>query len=65
MTVSVEKLIGWDKVLKTARSTVSKEDTGKEPSDDFKRKIIIAEHSPIRKLLFEVTWINIPYWVSR
>jgi hypothetical protein len=64
MTVKVERIVGWDKVLNDARATVGKPAVDKEPSDLFKTKILISEHSPIRKLLFEVTWEGIPYWVA-
>jgi hypothetical protein len=64
MTVKVERIVGWDKVLNDARATVGKSAINKEPSDLFKTRILISEHSPIRKLLFEVTWEGIPYWVA-
>lgn len=64
MKIFVEKILGWERVLNDARITVGKEDLNKEPSDAFKKAILISEHSPIRKLMFEVTWENIPYWVG-
>lgn len=64
MEVLVKKLVGWDAVLRTARTTVGKKDLNKEPSDEFKRSILISEHSPIRALTYEVTWPSIPYWVA-
>lgn len=64
MIVTVERLIGWDKVLNDARITVGKVDLNREPSDEFKKSILISEHSPIRKLMFEVTWEDMPYWVG-
>lgn len=64
MEVIVKRLVGWDAVLRTARTTVGKKDLDKEPSDEFKRAILISEHSPIRALTYEVTWPSIPYWVS-
>ena len=36
----------------------------KEPSSKWKKTILLAEHSPIRKLVFSWKWINLPYWVS-
>jgi hypothetical protein len=36
----------------------------KEPSGEFKKDIIISEHSPIRKLLYEIVWYDIPYFVA-
>ena len=63
--VDVKKLTDWSEVLDAARFTVNKSDLGKEPSDVFKTKIITAEHSPIRSLIFEITLYNIPTWVSQ
>lgn len=64
MKVKVKRLIGWDAVLRTARTTVGKEDLKKEPSDAFKKAILISEHSPIRMLTYEVTWEDIPYFAA-
>lgn len=54
MEVIVKSLGGWDRVVDAARFTVHKESLGKEPSGEFKRSILLAEHSPIRLLEFEV-----------
>lgn len=64
MNVQVKRLVGWDAVLRSARTTVGKKDLNKEPSDDFKRAILVSEHSPIRMLTYDVTWPEIPYWVA-
>ena len=54
----------WEEVLNDCRFTVNKEDLNKEPSDDFKKRILIAEHSPIRDLIFKWEWLQIPHWVT-
>jgi len=41
----------WQEVVDDCRVTVGKESLGHEPSSDFKRKILISEHSPIRDLV--------------
>ena len=64
MSVNIERIVGWEHVLDDARATVGKPEINKEPSDIFKAKILISEHSPIRKLLYEITWKSIPYWVA-
>jgi hypothetical protein len=64
MKVTVERIVGWDRVLNSARATVGKSASEKDPSEKFKRKILISEHSPIRNLLFEVVWYDIYYWVA-
>jgi hypothetical protein len=38
--------------------------TENKPSDEFKRNLLISEHSPIRLLEIDWSWLNIPYWVS-
>ena len=62
--VTVEKIVSWNKVLNSARLTVGKDTLNREPSDSFKRDILLSEHSPLRKLLFDVTWNTIPYHVA-
>lgn len=54
----------WNRVLNNARFTVGKSDIDKEPSDKFKRRMLLAEHSPIRGLEYEVTWSDIKMWVT-
>lgn len=54
----------WEAVKNAARTTVGKLPKDGEPSSDWKRKILLAEHSPIRLLTFEWTWVDLPYWVS-
>lgn len=54
----------WKRVVNAARMTVGKEPIGKEPSDKFKRKILLAEHSPIRLLEYDVTIEDIQQWIT-
>lgn len=53
----------WKEVLNDCRFTVNKNEIDKEPSDDFKRRILIAEHSPIRNISFKWEWLGIYHWV--
>lgn len=55
----------WKKALKMARATVGKEDLNKEPSEKFKRNILKSQHSPIRKLKFEVDFKDIHSHVTQ
>lgn len=55
----IEQITSWKRVLKAARRTIGKEPTDKEPSDSWKAKMLLAEHSPIRLLEFEWSWANI------
>jgi hypothetical protein len=35
-----------------------------EPSSNWKRKMLLAEHSPIRKLIINWKWENLKSWIS-
>lgn len=52
----------WTRCYNLALNTVRKE-SDKIPSEEWKRKILKAEHSPIRTLMFTIR-MRIPYWVS-
>ena len=54
----------WEEVVNDCRATVKKPPLGKEPSTDFKRRILMAEHSPIRDITVKFRWNYIPYWVA-
>ena len=60
----LERVGSWQNVLNSARTTVNKEELDKEPSSEFKRKILLAEHSPIRQLMFRFRIYDLPSWVS-
>ena len=64
MRIEITKVASWTDVLNAARFTQRKVPLDKEPSDDFKRKIIRAEHSPLRCLMFNIDFYDIPYYVS-
>lgn len=54
----------WEEVVNDCRATVKKPPLGKEPSAEFKRRILMAEHSPIRDITVKFRWNYIPYWVA-
>lgn len=53
----------WQGIKDATMNTIGKT-TGKYPDSEWKRKLIMAEHSPIRRLKFYWRWSNIKYWVS-
>lgn len=57
-------LPNWIRVVNAARRTWGKKPINHEPSDKFKRKILLAEHSPIRLLEYDFTIENIRQWVT-
>lgn len=54
----------WIRVVNAARRTWGKKPIVHEPSDKFKRKILLAEHSPIRLLEYDFTIEDIRQWVT-
>jgi hypothetical protein len=65
MKTEILKIIGnWQDVVNDCRVTVGKEELGKDPSQKFKREILISEHSPIRSMSVRWQWRNIPSWVA-
>lgn len=62
--VRMEQVSSWKRVLNAARRTIGKNSLDKEPSNSWKAKILLAEHSPIRLLEFDWTWSFIQQWVT-
>lgn len=54
----------WKDVVNSARTTINIEHGEKEPSSDWKRRMLLAEHSPIRQLFIKAKWYDLKYWVS-
>ena len=65
MNTEILKIKGdWQEVVDDCRSTVGKPPLGREPSTEFRRKILIAEHSPIRSISVKWRWPGIKSWVA-
>lgn len=65
MKTKITKIKGdWQEVVDDCRSTVKKPPLEREPSTEFKRKLLLAEHSPIRDISVKWRWTGIPYWVT-
>lgn len=56
--------LDWRRVKNHCRTTDNKDFTEKDASLEFKRKLLISEHTPIRLLEVDWTWKPIEYWVS-
>jgi hypothetical protein len=54
----------WRDVGDSARTTVNMKPGTKEPSSDWKRKMLLAEHSPIRQIIVKGIWGDLKSWVS-
>ena len=65
MKTEIIKIKGdWQEVVNDCRATVAKSELGREPSEKFKREILISEHDPIRDIEIKFRWKNIKYWVA-
>ena len=64
--VEVKQLVGWKEAyiaaLDTEGKTIPKD--LKEPSDKWKKSLLLPEHSPIRVPIYKVKWTGIPYFVA-
>ena len=61
---NLEQVTSWKRVLNAARTTIGKAQLNKEPSDSWKAKMLLAEHSPIRLLEYDWSWGEIRQWVT-
>ena len=65
MKTEILKIKGdWQEVVDDCRSTVGKPPLGHEPSEKFKRDILIAEHSPIRDISVKWIWRGIWSYIA-
>ena len=63
--VTAETVEGsWKRALNLARRTDGKQELDKEPSDKFKFKVLIQEHSPIRAVEYILHFERIRQWVT-
>lgn len=62
--IRLEQVGGWKRVLNAARRTIGKRPLDKEPSDSWKAKMLLAEHSPIRLLEYDWSWSKIKQYVT-
>jgi hypothetical protein len=54
----------WREIANSANTTIGRETGEKEPSSNWKRRILLSEHSPIRQLSIKWKWYDLMYWVS-
>lgn len=54
----------WKRVKNHCRTTDNKDFTEKEATENFKKKLLISEHTPIRLIEFDWSWKGIYYWLS-
>ena len=54
----------WTDVKNKCRNTVNKDHTDSKPNSEFKTKLLISEHSPIRLIKVNWMWRGIKSWIS-
>lgn len=54
----------WREVADSANTTIHRDPGIKEPSSQWKRRMLLCEHSPIRQLFVQFKWTDLKYWVS-
>ena len=55
--------VDWLKIKSGCMTTISKQ-AGKEPNQEWKRKLLICQHSPLRRGVISWKWDEIPYAIS-
>lgn len=53
----------WKNIKNATMTTINK-DEGVYPHSEWKRKLLLSEHSPIRKLTIGWKWYDLKSWVS-
>lgn len=56
--------VDWTEIKNKCRTTVNKDATDKDATTNFKKKLLIAEHSPIREGWIKWHWDGIKSFVS-
>ena len=56
--------VDWKKIKSACMTTISKQAGDKEPPKEWKRKLLICRHSPIRRGTISWKWDEIPYAIS-
>lgn len=55
--------VDWLAIKSACMTTISKQ-AGKEPGKEWKRKLLVCQHSPIRRGVVSWKWDEIPYCIS-
>lgn len=55
--------VNWREIKNLCRTTIGMDDSKIEPTDEWKKKLLIAEHSPLRHSLITIDIHNVPFFV--
>lgn len=61
--VTVEVATTWERAKKAALRTAGKKMVNL-PDDNWKRRMLMCEHSPIRMVEYDITIENVPQWLT-
>ena len=64
MKVTVTQDTTWNRALNAARKTVGLKPLKKEPSDEWKKMALMAEHSPIKLVEYTISFTDLKQWVG-
>lgn len=64
MEVTVTQDTTWNRALNAARKTVGLKPLKKEPSDEWKKMALMAEHSPIKLVEYTISFTDLKQWVG-
>lgn len=64
LKVEIIQETSWIRALNAARRTIGKEEINKEPSDNWKARMLLAEHSPIKLVEYCIKFKNLRQWVG-
>ena len=55
--------VNWTEIKNACRKTISMKDSKIEPDSEWRRKLLLAEHSPLRHSLITVDIEDVPFYV--
>ena len=61
-TQILEFNVNWNSIKRACMRTIGKEAGNKEPSHEWKKKLLVCQHSPIRKGIVTWKWNEIEYF---
>lgn len=64
LKVTCELVSGWEWAKRAALKTMGLKPKTKQPTDNWKAKMLLAEHSPIRNVTYYISFTNIRQWVT-
>lgn len=64
LVVTAEFQSGWEWAKRAALKTIGLKPIDPQPTEEWKAKMLLAEHSPIRNVIYYVSIWNIRQWVT-